>query len=94
MPRSTWLKAFVVFFALWASYSQADNGWQPVQETIRKSDKDTRQYQAIRLDNGMVVLLVSDSQAVKSFLHSLSRWVPLKTLPHIPAWLIILSICP
>lgn len=66
MPRSTWLKAFVVFFALWASYSQADNGWQPVQETIRKSDKDTRQYQAIRLDNGMVVLLVSDSQAVKS----------------------------
>jgi protease-3 len=66
MPRSTWLKAFVVFFALWASYSQADNGWQPIQETIRKSDKDTRQYQAIRLDNGMVVLLVSDSQAVKS----------------------------
>lgn len=35
-------------------------------ETIRKSDKDTRQYQAIRLDNGMTVLLVSDPQAVKS----------------------------
>ncbi|WLI76218.1 pitrilysin [Kosakonia sp. H02] len=66
MPRSTWLKAFVLFFALWASFSQADNGWQPVQETIRKSDKDTRQYQAIRLVNGMVVLLVSDTQAVKS----------------------------
>ncbi|WP_342323751.1 pitrilysin [Kosakonia sp. BYX6] len=66
MPRSTWLKALVLFFALWASFSQADNGWQPVQETIHKSDKDTRQYQAIRLDNGMVVLLVSDSQAVKS----------------------------
>lgn len=66
MPRSTWLKAFVVFFALWVSYSQADNGWQPIQETIRKSDKDTRQYQAVRLDNGMVVLLVSDPQAVKS----------------------------
>ncbi|WP_437888465.1 pitrilysin [Phytobacter sp. V91] len=66
MPRSTWLKAFVLFFALWASYGQADNGWQPVQETIRKSDKDTRQYQAVRLDNGMVVLLVSDPQAVKS----------------------------
>lgn len=42
------------------------NGWQPIQETIRKSDKDNRQYQAIRLDNGMVVLLVSDPQAVKS----------------------------
>ncbi|NUL38234.1 pitrilysin [Kosakonia sacchari] len=66
MPRSTWFKAFVLFLALWASFSQADNGWQPVQETIRKSDKDTRQYQAIRLDNGMVVLLVSDAQAVKS----------------------------
>lgn len=66
MPCSTWLKAFVLFFALWAPLSQADNGWQPVQETIRKSDKDTRQYQAVRLDNGMVVLLVSDPQAVKS----------------------------
>ncbi|KAI3489707.1 hypothetical protein L1887_46762 [Cichorium endivia] len=44
----------------------ADSGWQPVQETIRKSEKDTRQYQAIRLDNGMTVLLVSDPQAVKS----------------------------
>ena len=40
--------------------SQAETGWQPIQETIRKSDKDNRQYQAIRLDNGMVVLLVSD----------------------------------
>lgn len=35
-------------------------------ETIRKSDKDAREYQAIRLDNGMTVLLVSDPQAVKS----------------------------
>lgn len=66
MPRSTWLTIFVLFFALWAPLSQADTGWQPVKETIRKSDKDTRQYQAIRLDNGMVVLLVSDAQAVKS----------------------------
>ena len=46
--------------------NQADTGWQPIQETIRKSEKDTRQYQAIRLDNDMVVLLVSDPQAVKS----------------------------
>ncbi|MHA8112402.1 pitrilysin [Kosakonia cowanii] len=66
MPRSTWLTIFVLFFALWAPLSQAGTGWQPVKETIRKSDKDTRQYQAIRLDNGMVVLLVSDAQAVKS----------------------------
>ncbi|WP_336996461.1 pitrilysin [Leclercia sp. UBA7405] len=66
MPGSTMLKAFVLFVALWAPFSQANTGWQPLQETIRKSDKDTRQYQAIRLDNGMVVLLVSDPQAVKS----------------------------
>ncbi|MEE6801236.1 pitrilysin, partial [Escherichia coli O8:H10] len=66
MPSSTWFKALVLFVAFWAPLSQADTGWQPVQETIRKSDKDTRQYQAIRLDNGMVVLLVNDPQAVKS----------------------------
>lgn len=66
MPGSTLLKTLVLFVALWAPLSQANTGWQPVQETIRKSDKDTRDYQAIRLDNGMVVLLVSDPQAVKS----------------------------
>ncbi|MEE7531131.1 pitrilysin [Klebsiella huaxiensis] len=66
MPRSLWFKVIVVLAALWAPLSQADTGWQPIQETIRKSEKDTRQYQAIRLDNGMVVLLVSDQQAVKS----------------------------
>ena len=66
MPGSTLFKAFVLFIALWAPVTQADSGWQPVKETIRKSDKDTRQYQAIRLDNGMTVLLVSDPQAVKS----------------------------
>ena len=66
MPRSLWFKVFVVLAVLWAPFSQADTGWQPIQETIRKSEKDTRQYQAIRLDNDMVVLLVSDPQAVKS----------------------------
>ncbi|MGV4200693.1 MULTISPECIES: pitrilysin [Citrobacter] len=66
MPRSTWFSALLLFVALWVPVSQADTGWQPLAETIRKSDKDTRQYQAVRLDNGMVVLLVSDPQAVKS----------------------------
>jgi protease-3 len=50
MPGSTMLKAFVMFVALWAPFSQANTGWQPIQETIRKSDKDTRQYQAIEID--------------------------------------------
>ena len=63
---STWLKPLFLLVALWAPLSQADTGWQPIQETIRKSEKDNRQYQAIRLDNGMTVLLVSDPQAVKS----------------------------
>lgn len=66
MPRRTWFKALLLLVALWGPAVQADIGWQPLQETIRKSDKDTRQYQAIRLDNDMVVLLVSDPQAVKS----------------------------
>lgn len=68
MPKcSTWLKPlFLLLVAFWAPLSQADTGWQPIQETIRKSEKDNRQYQAVRLDNGMTVLLVSDPQAVKS----------------------------
>ena len=66
MPRSIWLSIVVFVTAFWATVGQADTGWQPFQETIRKSEKDTRQYQAITLDNKMVVLLVSDPQAVKS----------------------------
>ncbi len=67
MPKcSIWIKSLFLLFALWAPLSQADTGWKPLQDTIRKSDKDNRQYQAITLDNGMVVLLVNDPQAVKS----------------------------
>lgn len=67
MPKcSTWFTALFLFVALWAPFSQAESGWQPIQDSIRKSEKDPRQYQAIRLDNGMTVLLVSDPQAVKS----------------------------
>jgi len=74
MPRSTWFKALLLFVALWAPLSQAETGWQPIQETIRKSDKDNRQYQAIRLDNGMVVLLVSDPRRLN---RSRRWWCPL-----------------
>lgn len=48
MPRSTRFCAILLFVAFWAPVSQADTGWQPLAETIRKSDKDTRQYQAVR----------------------------------------------
>ncbi|WP_300000398.1 pitrilysin [uncultured Cedecea sp.] len=68
MPKR--IKRFTVIclsiFALWAPSSYAESGWQVLPDTIRKSEKDPREYQAIRLDNGMIVLLVSDSQAVKS----------------------------
>ncbi|RPH21998.1 pitrilysin [Buttiauxella warmboldiae] len=67
MPNcSTWFKLFFLLVALWVPFTQAGTGWQPIQETIRKSEKDNRQYQAVRLDNGLTVLLVSDPQAVKS----------------------------
>jgi protease-3 len=69
MPKcSTWFTTYFlfVFIALWAPLSQADTGWQPLKETVRKSEKDPRQYQAVRLNNGMEVLLVSDPKAVKS----------------------------
>ncbi|MTH45310.1 pitrilysin [Intestinirhabdus alba] len=66
MPRSIWCKALLLFIVLWAPLTQAESGWQPLAETIRKSDNDPRQYQAVRLDNEMVVLLVSDPAAVKS----------------------------
>ncbi|AJJ62666.1 pitrilysin [Yersinia aldovae] len=44
----------------------AEPGWQPLAEAIHKSEHDLRKYQAIKLPNGMTVLLVSDAQAPKS----------------------------
>ncbi len=40
--------------------------WQILPETINKSEHDQRDYQAIKLSNGMTVLLVSDAKATKS----------------------------
>lgn len=62
---AVWLACFVSV-TLFAPLVQAQDGWHPITETIRKSEKDPRQYQAIKLDNGMTVLLVSDAQATKS----------------------------
>lgn len=61
-----WIAALMLSLATCASLAQAATGWTPVNEAIRKSEKDPRQYQAIRLDNGLTVLLVSDAQAPKS----------------------------
>ncbi|KAA8997616.1 pitrilysin [Affinibrenneria salicis] len=61
-----WISSLLLLLFCWLPPSLAATGWQPLQQTIRKSEKDPRQYQAIRLDNGMTVLLVSDAQAPKS----------------------------
>ncbi|MGL4861111.1 MAG: insulinase family protein, partial [Enterobacteriaceae bacterium] len=50
----------------WLPLAWAGSGWQPLPEAIRKSEHDPRQYQAIKLNNGLTVLLVSDSDATKS----------------------------
>ncbi|MDW8845650.1 pitrilysin [Erwinia sp. MMLR14_017] len=62
---AVWFTTFFLLFSL-IPLAQAQPGWQPVPEAIRKSEKDPRDYQAIKLDNGMTVLLVSDPQATKS----------------------------
>ncbi|MCU7366566.1 pitrilysin [Pantoea stewartii] len=49
-----------------AVQAETGAGWQPVNTPIGKSEQDPRQYQAITLNNGMTVLLVSDTQAPKS----------------------------
>ncbi|EIR37105.1 pitrilysin, partial [Yersinia pestis] len=57
----------VFFLGLLAPSSWAAiPAWQPLAETIYKSEHDLRKYQAIKLSNGMTVLLVSDTQAPKS----------------------------
>lgn len=63
---AVWFTTLFMLFTFWSPLSQAKAGWEPIPETIRKSEKDPRQYQAIKLDNGMTVLLVSDPQATKS----------------------------
>ncbi|KAA1195263.1 pitrilysin [Photorhabdus heterorhabditis] len=57
----------VMFLLVWgtASYAKTQQ-WQPLQETIYKSENDHRQYQGIKLANNMTVLLVSDEKATKS----------------------------
>ena len=63
---AVWFTTLFLLFSVCGQLAQAQSGWQPITEKILKSEKDPRQYQAIKLDNGMTVLLVSDSQATKS----------------------------
>lgn len=45
---------------------QLTTGFELINNKINKSPSDDRQYQAIKLENGMTVLLVSDQKATKS----------------------------
>lgn len=63
---AVWFTPLFLLFTFWSSLTQAQPGWKLIPEAIRKSEKDPREYQAIKLDNGMTVLLVSDPQATKS----------------------------
>lgn len=56
----------MAFIGVCISPSYADIQWQPLAEKINKSASDPRGYQAIRLNNGMTMLLVSDKKAPKS----------------------------
>lgn len=46
-----------------AETPDAAQAWRPLPEAVHKSERDQRQYQAIRLANGMTVLLISDPNA-------------------------------
>ncbi|MGK3128137.1 pitrilysin [Pantoea sp. C8B4] len=61
-----WIGALLLSMLALNAFADSDRGWQPINETIRKSDHDPRSYQAITLTNGMTVLLVSDKEAPKS----------------------------
>ena len=61
-----WIGALLLSMLALSAFADTDRGWQPINETIRKSDHDPRSYQAVTLTNGMTVLLVSDAAAPKS----------------------------
>ncbi|HGJ5869613.1 MAG TPA: pitrilysin [Arsenophonus nasoniae] len=69
MLKMTWVvmkNMIVVLLLLFGTVSFAKQNWQVLPDKINKSEKDTRGYQAIKLANDMIVLLVSDSKANKS----------------------------
>ncbi|AYA42126.1 pitrilysin [Xenorhabdus nematophila] len=66
MPKYIIRIMTMLFLLLCGVTAYAQPQWQLLPETINKSDRDPRQYKAIQLQNGMIVLLVSDEKAIKS----------------------------
>ncbi len=57
---------FLFTLLFWGNALAAEPLWQVLPETINKSESDSREYKAIKLNNDMTVLLVSDPKATKS----------------------------
>ncbi|MEQ1964302.1 pitrilysin [Xenorhabdus khoisanae] len=66
MPKYIVRIMMMLFLLLCGVTAYAQPLWQPLPDTIHKSNRDPRQYEAIQLQNGMTVLLVSDEKAIKS----------------------------
>ncbi|KAB7895487.1 pitrilysin [Rouxiella sp. S1S-2] len=66
LKQVTRVSGLLLLLTFWAPAVWSATDWQPIAETIHKSQNDPRQYQGIKLANGMTVLLVSDADASKS----------------------------
>ncbi|KQN51379.1 protease [Serratia sp. Leaf50] len=66
LKQLTRVSGLLLLLTFWAPAVWSATDWQPIAETIHKSQNDPRQYQGIKLANGMTVLLVSDADASKS----------------------------
>ncbi|CDG19052.1 pitrilysin [Xenorhabdus doucetiae] len=66
MPKYVIRIMTMLFLLFFGATAYAQSPWQPLPDTIHKSDRDPRQYKAIKLQNGMTVLLVADEKAIKS----------------------------
>ncbi|WP_420885599.1 pitrilysin [Candidatus Profftia lariciata] len=67
-----WIIIILLFMStsfFWSMINFNNNqhyGWKPLSQSINQSVNDSRLYKAIKLDNGMQVLLIFDKYATKS----------------------------
>lgn len=66
LKQLTRVCGLLLLSVFWVPVVWCVTDWQPYSQAINKSQNDPRQYQAIKLANGLTVLLVSDSEASKS----------------------------
>lgn len=66
LKQLTRVCGLLLLSVFWVPTTWCATDWQPYPQAINKSQNDPREYQAIKLANGLTVLLVSDSEASKS----------------------------